>query len=1110
MALSFQLSDIAKKFGINTDQAQRATTIAKSYPAGFVGPIPYSAQPQKQIIPQLHLHDWLDQFLGRTPKPQSGMTFEIGAGLTPEQTTRAYKIATQPTFQPASNFRTTTNELVAGALRFPARAAASVLFPQQGGEVQPKTGAERLVFGDEPIKPIQQKVVEGELNLKDKGFNKSALPLAAIGVILSTTADLFPGLPEAEAIPKYLGEELINQVGKAEARRIIENEGLKGVTSTLEKKGVEIFNADKYVAEQAARQTAERTAGTPGPAGKISNFFKDIKSKLVDFNAPIEDVLSKAKKAGKFEITPQFDITNQIDRVLRAPTIAGQFARDNGLEAIIKQVDSLDHLDQYMIAKQALDVSKNGIETGRSLIADEKLVQSLAPKYEETAQIVNEYSQKLLDYSVESGLISQKTADLLKAKYPNYVPINRVFSQLEKAGSFEGSKAVASLSKQTVVQSLKGSERAIESPIASLLDKTAIAFNQGEKNKAARILAAYKDLPGNPFQLKELAPGELSEHTISFLDNGVKRTFETTQEISNAAKALNVQQLGLLGKIFAFPVRLAKLGITGINLPFIASNVAKDQVTAFINSKNALRSSIANPAVFTKSLFEAVGHGELYQEMAREGALGTSFDIARNQAFPTIEKLRSGKSVASKIKYVAKNPGELLRAVENIVSRSEELTRIMQYRGTKVAMLYQGMSEEAAKIAASRAARENTVNFARRGEWGQVLNSTFLYINANIQGTRTFLRTFKDKPLQTATKLALTVFTPVAAVTAWNLSDPERKAAYDDIADYEKQNNIVIIPDNPTKNDDGTWNVIKIPLSQEINNLANMPRRVIEQAFGKDPVSVKDIASALIGTISPVNPTGGSVLSTITPQAIKPTLEGVTNKNFFTGIPEVPSSLSKLSPELQAKPYTSGTARQIGGILKLSPIKIEEFIKGTVGGIGSQILHISDMALAGLDIIPKDQIGGQSVAKAILARFSKARGGHSDDTANSKLQNLIQDQADESFRLRQEAEGLYSSWKELPKEEANRKASELKQANPMLYDKLKDVAILQKKGLDYNDRLILQLNVTNGARAKFIWENLKAFKTNEEKNAYIEELRRKKIISDEIISQLRQLKAKGY
>lgn len=852
----------------------------------------------------------------------------------------------------------------------------------------------------------------------------------------------------------------------------------------------ELTPGEKYVAEQVTSRESARKAETLGIKGKTKSFLANVKAKLVDFTAPIEDVLNATTKKNKISLLPEDDIHNQIDRVLRSPTLAGQFAKDNGLVKLIREVDNLDNLDQYLIARHAIELDKRGIKTGRDLIKDQALIKEFASKYEKYSKIISNYSQKLLDYSVESGLINKGLADILKVRYPNYVPFQRVFSELEKTQGI-GTSGVASLSKQNIIQKIEGSEREIESPIESLLTKTNDAFKQGEKNLAGKMLAGYEHLPGNPFQLKEIKNGEIGgKSTISFFDNGEKRIFETTPEVANAAKALNVQQLNILGKIFALPTRIARVGITGINLPFIGANIAKDQVTAFINSNHGLKTSLANPANFLRSLFSAVGHDKLYQEMVRSGGAGTSFDISRNQVAQTVKGIRASKNVGTKILYTVRHPSELLKAVENIIGRGEELTRIQQYRGTKEALLEKGMSEKSAMTAAARQAREATVNFARRGEWGTVLNSAFLYLNASIQGTRTLLRNLKTKPLQTGIKIIIAALLPVATATAWNLSDPKRKEAYDDIPEYEKQNNIIIIPPNPTKDEKGKWNVIKIPLSQEINNLVSLARRPIEAAYGLDPLKFGDFAQALIGTVSPIAPTKGSILSTLTPQALKPTIEAATNRSLFTGYPQVPASLEKLSPENQIKKTTSQFAIFMGKKLGVSPIKIDEFVKGTFGGVGSQIT------------------GQQNVIEAVYARFGKAQGGASENKEVSDIQKSLQRQADTRSELKQQAEKLDVELQKLSPEEARARFNQINTENPLLADKLKDVVEERKLGLTYKEKLMKQLGVENGERAKYIDEQIMKLATSEERRAYYDELVRKKIISDNVAKQLRDLKAK--
>ena len=908
-------------------------------------------------------------------------------------------------------------------------------------------------------------------------------------------------------------------------------------------------DTQKYVQEQINKQNTARQVENTGLIGKTKNFIADVKRKLVDSTAPIEDILYQAKKEGAV-LKPSEDITNQIDRVYRTRTLAAQFAKDNGLVAAIQETPDTKLLDQYLIAKHSLEV---GTETGRNSAMDKKLVDELAPQYEETAQKVIQYGQKLLDYATESGLVSPETNALLKQKYPNYVPLNRIFSELEKASPVVGGSGVASLGKQTIVQRLKGSERAIQNPTESLLTKTLDAFNQGERNIAGRQLASYKDLPGNPFQItplrtaenvkqridlfsqaKELKPiqnlferltktrkgwqrsleseinklnqkglllslkNKVSESptiqssvtqidkyakktvdigtdkflapeltpttklnqkyaiptksefktiinnlvnlpsseilkvkkmiatrennlspildqiatmsdlaqgiksqrlgmidearllkdaeskglsTFSTLNGGIKEIYQTTPEIATAAKLLDKQQMGFIGKILTTPVRIARVGITGINIPFVGANIAKDQVTGIINSDHALQTSILGGGGmnFLKSVWNAVGHGKEYDNWIRSAGGGTSFDISRQTPNATVGQIRRSGSVGGSIINALSNP---LRSVENVIARSEELTRLQQFTGTKNALLKQGMPLKEAEIAAAKASRENTVNFARSGDWGKALNSTFLYINAGIQGSRTLLRNLANRPLQTATKIGLTVMAPLAAVTAWNLSDPQRKAAYDDIRDSEKENNLVVIPPNPQKDPEtGKWNVIKIPYSQEIANLTIPVRKGIEALQGYDAPGFMDVAKALLGTTTSLNvQSPNALIGQFTPQAVKMPIQSLMNKNLFTGADIVPQYLNgqiskNLPPEMQVKNNTSGTARIIAKPLGVSPIKVEQAAYDLMGGVGSQVVNASDRLLSKVGVIPSDQIGGQSIMTGIKNRFTQSSGG---------------------------------------------------------------------------------------------------------------------------------------
>lgn len=746
-----------------------------------------------------------------------------------------------------------------------------------------------------------------------------------------------------------------------------------------------VDNSTKNYIDQLSKAQAD--AAKPN-GNKLTVAKNEFVAKGIDALSPIEKPVEKAA-GGRDQA---LSLRNQLDRSLRSDTIAGQYAKDNGLHDIVNGVKDTKAFDQYVIAKHAADLEANGVNTGRDLGKDAKLVQDLGSKYEPQAKALNDYNNKLLDKTVGYGLISPETAGYLKQKYPNYVPFDRIFTDKEMAAQKGNGSGPASLSTQTVVQRIKGSDRQIHSPLESVLAKTHDVIAQGERNLAAKEIVNTRMLPGNPLGLRELKPNETigNRSTISHIDNGQKRVFETTPEAAQAAKSLNKIQLGLVGKILSYPTRALRLGATGVNLPFAATNVIKDAASAFINSRHPLQSSIANPKVFLQALSAAFNHGgKSYAELVREGAGGTSFDIARNNAKQTIAKIRADRNPVTKTLYTVRHPGELLRAVEDTIGRSEEFSRAKEYFGNKQAAIRNGKSVSEAKAYGADAARNNTVNFARAGEYGRVLNSVLPYLNAGIQGSRTLMRNLRDRPLQTGAKIALTASLPIATTTAWNLNDPKRKAAYDDIQEYEKQGNIIIVPSNPVKDPKtGRWNVIKIPVSQEIANLNNIVRNGVEAMQKDKNFDFGAMVGDLTGTVTSLNAQNPrQLLGQVTPQGIKPGIEALTNQNLFTGNPIVPDKMKNLDAKDQYGQNTSGTAKVFGGATNISPYIIDNTIKTALGGAGQSLVNVTDNALAGAGVINPADIGGKSLGESISNRFTSAQG----QTAYAPIDKAIQD-----------------------------------------------------------------------------------------------------------------------
>ena len=229
--------------------------------------------------------------------------------------------------------------------------------------------------------------------------------------------------------------------------------------------------------------------------------------------------------------------------------------------------------------------------------------------------------------------------------------------------------------------------------------------------------------------------------------------------------------------------------------------------------------------------------------------------------------------------------------------------------------------------------------------------------------------------------------------------------------------------------------------------------------------------------------------------------------NFFTGKQIVPTRLQKASPEMQFQPYTSGSVRIISKLFNGSPIKTEAWLRGTFGGVSGQALHMSDRTLAKLGLIPEDQIGGETFIEGIARRFTKARGGGMSEQEAEELRGLIMKQTDKSLLARIKAQYLIDLAKE-DRQKARSIFDDLPNTEKVVVGRsIKSLKEAELLGLTYKERLIKQLQVTNGARARYIYkESLKMSK--EERRTWGDELIRKKIMTRKVSRQVAILKSR--
>ena len=437
-----------------------------------------------------------------------------------------------------------------------------------------------------------------------------------------------------------------------------------------------------------------------------------------------------------------------------------------------------------------------------------------------------------------------------------------------------------------------------------------------------------------------------------------------------------------------------------------------------------------------------------YDEMVWNSGGGNSFDMFRDQPLMSTRNIRaqklntlsnvfsdsstlpnrntavtwSGESKGSKIKNALTGGW---RELENLIGTTEDMTRLQAYNAAKRAALDAKMGEKEAQAVGGKAARQITADFYRGGNWKRHMMVLFPYANAGIQGTRSALRAAEKDPAGYAARVIQSMAIPVALATLHNISDPDRKKAYDDLQDWEKDKSLIWLADKPVRDSKGRYDGIKLPLAPGASEIGTLVRRNIEAEFGGDPVKTKEYALAMFNFLSPISGTGDQITGQMVPFVAKPVIEAVFNKDFYRGAPLQSDRSLKAPVAEQRYDSTSGTAQMLGEQLGVSPIKVDHVLKGYGGAVTPQVLH-------GIDVVRKDiadalpvkgnaldylralPVGGESTGESAMRRFVLAKGGATDQREMDATDEVARAVASEHAPEEKLAKEIFTLWKTDP------------------------------------------------------------------------------------------------
>lgn len=648
------------------------------------------------------------------------------------------------------------------------------------------------------------------------------------------------------------------------------------------------------------------------------------------------------------------------------------------LEKISKAKLTTDQVDEYLWARHAPErnakmLENYGKENGSGMSDAE--AYTIINKYannkamQDIANDVYAMNRDRLKYIHSEGLESEEFIKMLDANYDNYVPLRREFENQENLP--KTGKGFDIKGKETM--RAKGSDRTVESPLMHSILAYEETIVRAEKNQVGKAfleftkefpdeslysVAAVKHLPqyDKSGAVVGMSPNYKTDDNVLHVkvDGKVQEITIHDPALASAFKNLNSQQMNSLLLASQKAVRTVASLSTSYNPEFVVTNFTRDIQTAMINMPDGMK---ANRSTILKDVFPAMQGiyasqrggtknewSVLFEELKREG--GTT---GWHELHSVLDMKKTTQAMLDK--YDGKIAPiqtfkEVLKYIDDVNSATENASRLVAYK----------MAKESGKTnkQAASIAKNLTVNFNKKGEWGAGLNAAYMFYNASLQGSARMVKQLATS--KTSQALVGAMAGIGVALDTYNRSQNED--AYAALDDYIKDTNYIFM------HKDGTYNSIKLPYGY---NIFKATGDLASQMYHGDIEASKipkRVFGMTVNAFSPIGVDAESAAHTLSPTVVKPFVEIDQNKNFFGGQiapeknpfePDKPDSqnyFKSVNPLAKAtaqkmNEWSGGNMYEKGGV-DVSPESIEHLVEFATGGLGKLLLRtgvVVDQAL---------------------------------------------------------------------------------------------------------------------------------------------------------------------
>ena len=592
------------------------------------------------------------------------------------------------------------------------------------------------------------------------------------------------------------------------------------------------------------------------------------------------------------------------------------------------------------------------------------------PEFARYQQQVRTYIDNLMQYRVDSGLMTQENAEFLRRFYPNYVPTLRVTDGSAGAGRDRNAVRVG----RTVGRARGGTEQLV--PLHEALGKqTMKVVREGSKNRfGQRMLDDYiragessavnryiqdaQEFDGSDFDpetLNDVSNQPLAkDKTFTVFRDGKLWELTVDDTLFDALKALSPDAVesNTITKVIRASNNLFKSLVTGYNPTFLLRNTVRDLQTAGLYTRDG-RAFLRN---YPRALEEIRNNGEYWQMYK---ALGGSYSSVFDYATGTVKE-PTGRAA------------KLMARLESLNMAAEQAPRLAEF----MSVVEKGGVNSETLADALYAAADVTVNFGRSGTLGKVLNANYVpFLNPGIQGFDKLIRRVTETKggrewAKLIGRAALLGIAPTL-INALLYHDDEE---WDDLRDSDKDTNYMF------KLKDGIW--LKIPKGRELSLLGITADRVADAVQGKD-VDLIATLNTMGNQVAPANPLTTNIASALVDSALlDPDSPGRT---WYGGDIES-QRLQSYAPGQRYDSSTDVFSKAVGGALGISPKKLNYVLDQYTGVVGDFLLPLlTPQAERGMfakafttDVVTNNRVSGDFFDEADELTYAKNGG---DETA---------------------------------------------------------------------------------------------------------------------------------